>query len=79
MAKGEAGINQRVVVIEFDSIAKALAAHDLLDMLCASARVSVSQEEKPGRCYCRTCLERVNDERAKMGGARFGDGYKDIG
>jgi hypothetical protein len=23
--------------------------------------VSVSQEEEPGRCYCRTCLERVND------------------
>ena len=41
--------------------------------------LSVSQEEKPGRCYCRTCLERFIDERAKMGGARFGDGYKDIG
>jgi len=41
--------------------------------------LSVSQEEKPGRCYCRTCLERVIDERAKLGGARFGDGYKDIG
>ena len=31
----EAGINQRVVVIEFDSIAQALAAHDTSDYATA--------------------------------------------